>query len=67
MQTPVALQLRQALALFCVPEDDPSVIAAACENLMLAVERPGDCPDPIAAIFKHVSIYMSVTGLRLLR
>jgi hypothetical protein len=49
MQSPVALQLRQALAMFCVPEEDPLVIAAACEKL--AVERPGHCPDVIAAIF----------------
>jgi hypothetical protein len=48
-QSPVAIQLRQALALFCVPEDDLHVIAAARENP--AVERPGDCVDTIAAIF----------------
>jgi hypothetical protein len=49
MQSPVAIQLRQALALFCVPEDDPAVSAAACENL--AVPRPGHCNDITAAIF----------------
>ena len=36
----VALQVRQALALFWVPQDDPAVIPAARENL--AVERKGD-------------------------
>jgi len=48
-QSPVAIQLRQALALFCVPEDDLVVIGAARENP--AVERPGDCVDTIAASF----------------
>ena len=35
----VALQLHQTLALFCVPEDDPLVIAAAREKV--AVASPG--------------------------
>ena len=30
---PVALSLRETLALFCVPEDDPLVTDAACEQL----------------------------------
>jgi len=33
MQSPVAIQLRQALALFGVPEDDPPVLASARENV----------------------------------
>ena len=48
----MALQLRQALALCWVPQDDLPVIPAARKNL--AVGRPGDCPDIIAAIFSNV-------------
>jgi hypothetical protein len=33
LSSPVAIQLRQALALFCVPEDDPPVLASARENV----------------------------------
>ena len=44
------LQLRQALVLFWIQQDDPAVVPAARENL--AVKTPGDRPDPIAAIFK---------------
>ena len=53
MQSPVALQLRQSLALFGVPEDDHRVIPAACQQL--AVERPGDCQDLTPAIFSYVT------------
>jgi hypothetical protein len=52
MQSPVAIQLHQALALLGVPEDDLPVIPAAGDN---AVARDGDCPDSIAAIFSNVS------------
>jgi len=51
----VALQIRQALALFWVPQDDPAVIPAARENL--AVERKGDRPDNIAVAFQGVEAF----------
>ncbi len=58
----MALQLRQALALVWVPQDDP-VIPAARENL--AVERKGDRPDTIAAIFSNVREHICNGRLRL--
>jgi hypothetical protein len=59
----VALQLRQALPLVWVPQDDPPVIPAARENL--AVGRNGDRPDPIAAIFSNVREHICNGRLRL--
>ncbi len=59
----MALQLRQALALLWVPQDDLRVIPAARKNL--AVGRPGDCPDKIAAIFSNVREHIYKGHLRL--
>jgi hypothetical protein len=66
----VALQLRQALALVWVPQDDLAVIPAARENL--AVERKGDRVDRSAVIFSNVrentyvtAVYASPLNLRL--
>jgi hypothetical protein len=42
---------------FRVPEDDPPVLAAACENL--AVERPGDRPDIIAVALELPELHPS--------
>ena len=50
MQSPVAIQLHQSLALVWVPQNDLVVTPAARENL--AVERKVDREDKIAAIFK---------------
>ena len=59
----MAIQLRQALALLWVPQDDLRVIPAARKNL--AVGRPGDCPDKIAAIFSNVREHIYSGRLRL--
>ena len=59
----MALQLRQELALFWVPQDDLAVTPAARKNL--AVGRPGDCPDQIAAIFSNVREHICNGRLRL--
>ena len=59
----MALQLRQALALCWVPQDDFPVIPAARKNL--AVVRPGDCPDIEAAIFSNVREHICNGRLRL--
>ena len=59
----MARQLRQALALFWVPQDDLLVIPAARNNL--AVGRPGDCLDPIAAIFSNIREHICNGRLRL--
>ena len=59
----MALQLRQELALFWVPQDDLAVIPAARKHL--AVGRPGECPDPIAAIFSNVREHICNGRLRL--
>ena len=59
----MALQLRQALALVWVPQDDLAVIPAARENL--AVERKGDRVDTIAAIFSNVREHICNGRLRL--
>ena len=52
----MALQLRQTLALCWVPQDD--FLPATRKNL--AVVRPGDCLDPIAAIFSNIRERMYV-------
>ena len=59
----MALQLRQELALFWVPQDDLAVTPAARKNL--AVGRPGDCPDPRTAIFSNVREHICNGRLRL--
>jgi hypothetical protein len=59
----VALQLRQALALFWVPQNDLLVTPAAREKL--AVKTPGDRPDPTAAIFSNVREHICNGRLRL--
>ncbi len=59
----MALQLRQELALFWVPQDDLLVIPAARKNL--AVGRPGNCIDTIAAIFSNVREHICNGRLRL--
>ena len=53
MQSPVALERLQAIALFWVPQNDLVVGPAAREKL--AVKTPGDAVDPIAAIVSNVS------------
>ena len=53
---PVALERLQALALFWVPQDNTAALPAARENL--AVERKGDRPDTIAAMFKRQGTHM---------
>ena len=59
----MALQLRQALALCWVPQDDLSVTPAARKKL--AVERPGQCVDNTAAIFSNVREHICSARLRL--
>ncbi len=59
----MAIQLRQALALFGVPQDDLPVFPAARENL--AVGRPGEGVDLTAAIFSHVREHICNGRLRL--
>ena len=54
----MALERLQALALFWVPQDNTAALPAARENL--AVERKGDRPDSIAAIFSNVREHVMV-------
>ena len=59
----MALERLQALALVWVPQNDLVVTPAARENL--AVERKGDRPDPITAIFSNVREHICNGRLRL--
>ena len=69
----MALQLRQALALCWVPQDDFPVIPAARKNLAVVrpgycldpTAAPGYCLDPIAAIFSNQGTHVSKGRVRL--